>query len=567
MVAGDAVNTASRVQSVADARPGLGRRDDPAADLLGDHLRRRGQPPGSRARPTRCRSGRSVRWWPPSAVPSVPTVSRPRWSAATASCGWSRSSSTPPRTRGGRSLVVIDGDPGVGKSRLAWEFEKYVDGLPGSRALAHAAAASPTARAWRSSRWPRRSADGSQPSADDADDDVRPSRARQLLERGLESFVPDDGRACLAAARGWARCSASAPSARYAREDLFSAWTTFLERVGGGEEPGGAGDRRRPERRRGPAAVRRAPARRRRRSRASSCSLTRPGLLEEHPALATEPARDRRAPRGAVHGRHGRPCSAGSWPGCRTRSATRLVERAEGVPLFAVETVRSLIDRDLVVPRGGQYVLADGMRPRPRRRSAHPRRCRRWSAARLDTLTARAAAGRRPRQRRSASRSRVEDDRRAVPRRHRRRPRCCGSLVRLQILSQETSRLSAGVRPVQLRAVRGPSGRLRRCCPGATARRLHLAVLELLLAETRPGGGPGTDHRPALPRRPVRPAVRPRRREHCVARPSPSSSEPRPGAVRSGSPAEAAGISARRACARRRRRDPGTSRGRSRRGR
>ena len=33
--------------------------------------------------------------------------------------------------------------------------------------------------------------------------------------------------------------------------------------------------------------------------------------------------------------------------------------RAEGVPLFAVETVRSLIDRDLVCPRGGQYVLAD----------------------------------------------------------------------------------------------------------------------------------------------------------------------------------------------------------------
>ncbi len=29
------------------------------------------------------------------------------------------------------------------------------------------------------------------------------------------------------------------------------------------------------------------------------------------------------------------------------------------MPLFAVETVRSLIDRDLVVPRGGRYVLAD----------------------------------------------------------------------------------------------------------------------------------------------------------------------------------------------------------------
>ncbi len=35
-----------------------------------------------------------------------------------------------------------------------------------------------------------------------------------------------------------------------------------------------------------------------------------------------------------------------------------LVERAEGIPLFAVETVRALIDRDLVVPREGRYVPA-----------------------------------------------------------------------------------------------------------------------------------------------------------------------------------------------------------------
>jgi hypothetical protein len=37
----------------------------------------------------------------------------------------------------------------------------------------------------------------------------------------------------------------------------------------------------------------------------------------------------------------------------------QLVQRAEGIPTYAVETVRALIDRDLVVPRGGAYVLAD----------------------------------------------------------------------------------------------------------------------------------------------------------------------------------------------------------------
>jgi predicted ATPase len=35
-----------------------------------------------------------------------------------------------------------------------------------------------------------------------------------------------------------------------------------------------------------------------------------------------------------------------------------LAARAEGNPLFAIETVRMLIDRDVVVPREGRYVLA-----------------------------------------------------------------------------------------------------------------------------------------------------------------------------------------------------------------
>src|SRR3954452_18344206 len=35
----------------------------------------------------------------------------------------------------------------------------------------------------------------------------------------------------------------------------------------------------------------------------------------------------------------------------------RIVERSEGVPLYAVETVRSLIDRDAVVPSEGVYRL------------------------------------------------------------------------------------------------------------------------------------------------------------------------------------------------------------------
>ncbi len=41
------------------------------------------------------------------------------------------------------------------------------------------------------------------------------------------------------------------------------------------------------------------------------------------------------------------------------RARAALVARAEGVPLYAVETVRSLIDQDAVVARDGQYVFVD----------------------------------------------------------------------------------------------------------------------------------------------------------------------------------------------------------------
>ena len=46
----------------------------------------------------------------------------------------------------------------------------------------------------------------------------------------------------------------------------------------------------------------------------------------------------------------------GSSPTCLALR-TELVPRAEGIPLYAVETVRALIDRDVVVASGGRYVV------------------------------------------------------------------------------------------------------------------------------------------------------------------------------------------------------------------
>ena len=86
--------------------------------------------------------------------------------------------------------------------------------------------------------------------------------------------------------------------------------------------------------------------------------LTRPGLLEGHPSLAT----NRRGT--VVHvpllsDADVATLLSGLVVGLPDSARDALIARSEGVPLFAVETVRSLIDRDLVVPRGGQYVVAD----------------------------------------------------------------------------------------------------------------------------------------------------------------------------------------------------------------
>ena len=45
-------------------------------------------------------------------------------------CASSRISSTRPRTSGGRGSCRSSASPGSARSRLSWEFEKYIDGLP-----------------------------------------------------------------------------------------------------------------------------------------------------------------------------------------------------------------------------------------------------------------------------------------------------------------------------------------------------------------------------------------------------------------------------------------------------
>ena len=376
MVAGDAVNTASRVQSAAE--PGQVWVDESTrlltssaityVDVGSHHLKGKADPvPLWSVRAVVAAMGGAQR----ADGLEAPLVGRDRELRLFKELFHAVEETGKP------ALFVVDGEPGVGKSRLAWEFEKYVDGLTSmtrwhsGRCVAYGEGVAFFALA-EAIRGLLGAVDT------DIDDDPR-----DLLDAGLDRYVPDTEE------RAWLRPRIGAllgigSVGTFPREDLFSAWATFLERVGEGQQPVvlviddaqhaddglllfvehllSVGSF--------PCFV---------------VLLTRPGLLENHPSLAT----NRRAT--VVHlpvlaARDISELLGGLVAGLPDDIRATLVERSEGVPLFAVETVRSLIDRDLVIPRGGQYVLAD-----PQALDldsiAAPASLQALIAARLDTLS------------------------------------------------------------------------------------------------------------------------------------------------------------------------------------
>ena len=246
-------------------------------------------------------------------------------------------------------LVILDGEAGVGKSRLAWEFEKYVDGLTATVA-------------WHRSRclsygdgvafWALAEAVRTRFGLVEADADEAVS---ERLDVGLAEYVADERE------REWLRprlavLLGEAGGGSFPREDLFAAWTAFLEHLG---DDGSAVVLVLDDVQHADDALLDfldhlvATAR----TSIFVLALARPELLARRPALGgrrasvvrLEPLTDD-AMTALVDG------LVADLP-AQTRAA--LVERAEGIPLFAVETVRALIDRDLVVPRDGRYVTAD----------------------------------------------------------------------------------------------------------------------------------------------------------------------------------------------------------------
>jgi class 3 adenylate cyclase/tetratricopeptide (TPR) repeat protein len=248
-------------------------------------------------------------------------------------------------------LVSIIGQGGIGKSRLVWEFQKYMDGVTEvvywhqGRSPAYGEGIS----FWALAEMVRSRADISE-----SED---PATARSKLAATLGDWVPD------ATERAWMEprllqllgLEASDAGTRPDRDSMFAAWRVFFERIAERgvvvlvfEDLQWADDglldfidhllewsRDRP---------------------ISLISLARPELLDRRSdwgagrrnftSLVLEP----------LDSDSMRELLAGLVPGLPGPVVERVVDRAEGIPLYAVETVRMLLSEGHVaIDDGGVY--------------------------------------------------------------------------------------------------------------------------------------------------------------------------------------------------------------------
>jgi class 3 adenylate cyclase/tetratricopeptide (TPR) repeat protein len=242
-------------------------------------------------------------------------------------------------------LVILAGEPGIGKSRLAWEFERYVDGLS-------------TSVAWHRGRclsygdgvafWairPRLGLVGN-----DSDDRIEVTLTTQLSAIVDDPDERDWMHPRLAALLGTGR------QVTFTREDLFAAWTTFLERVGGGDpvvlviDDAHYADDGLLDFLNHLLATARSPI--------FVVALARPELLDRRPDLGGRRASVLRID--VLGDEEMGELIDGLVDGLPPKARAVLVDRADGVPLYAVETIRTLIDRRLVVGGHQRHVVAEG---------------------------------------------------------------------------------------------------------------------------------------------------------------------------------------------------------------
>jgi class 3 adenylate cyclase/tetratricopeptide (TPR) repeat protein len=353
MVAGDAVNTAARIQAAAE--PGQVWVDETTRSLTsaavtyteaGEHELK------GKAEPVRLHSARTI-------VASVggaqrvdgleaPFLGRDHELRLVKELFHAALDEGRPR------LVAVTGVAGVGKTRVVWEFEKYIDGIADvvlwhrGRVLSYGDGVS----FWALAEMVRARLGVTDAESSTVVDDK--------LTVGLESIVADANerewlRPRLAALLGLDTARADAPTS-FGRDDLFAAWANFFDHVRADDNgvvlvfddmqyadpdlldfldyllDNG----------RFPLFV---------------MTLARPELADARPGWGT----GRRATTVYLEPL-GEPVMVeivnGLVQGLPEQARRALVERSEGIPLYALEMVRGLIDRDVVIPREGRYVLA-----------------------------------------------------------------------------------------------------------------------------------------------------------------------------------------------------------------
>ena len=351
MVAGDAVNTAARVQSVAGpgqvlaeaathrlAGGGIGFTD------AGDHALKGKAEPQHLWRATRVLSG--VGGSQRVDGLEAPLIGRDAELRTVRELFHAAAERRVPR------MVVVSGPAGVGKSRLGWEFEKYIDGLVEmmcwhrGRCLSYGEGVA----FWALAEIVRQR-------LGIAEEDPAETVAGKLTA-GLDRFVPDPAeRAYVGTRLGRLLGVAFAGNAGTAlpREELFAGWRLFFERLAA-ESPvvllvedaqyADAGlldflDHLIDWARDLPIYV---------------LVFARPELGQARPGFGTGRNRTTLTLD---------PLDAASMdqlvdalvPGMPPVARVAVTAQAQGIPLFAVETVRALIDRDIVQPVEGSYRL------------------------------------------------------------------------------------------------------------------------------------------------------------------------------------------------------------------
>jgi class 3 adenylate cyclase/tetratricopeptide (TPR) repeat protein len=241
-------------------------------------------------------------------------------------------------------LVTVTGDAGSGKSRLLWEFFKYTDGIEAvrwwhqGRCLSYGEGVS----YWALAEMVRSRAG--------ITDDDSPAAERDKLRAAIERFVSDERERRLVEPRLAQLLGLEQRSAGEAA-DLFSGWRLFFERMADSNPVVLAFE---------------------------DLQWADSGLLDfidymlewaaDHSifilALGRSELESRRPEWGTSVRLAPLPAEAmqglleGLVPGLPEDLIRRILERAEGVPLYAVETVRMLLDRGILTREGSRYAVS-----------------------------------------------------------------------------------------------------------------------------------------------------------------------------------------------------------------